>query len=911
MDGIIILAILIVLAIPVSIIVLLVQVAGLKSRVARLEAERTATASATPAAATVTPQPATTAAPPEPPPAPAATIPIAPPPNLTEVGPWARIPADLVAEPKTPDLDQNRPLVMRADRLSSLAAWLRDNWVYAVSAASLALAGIFFVQYGMERGLLPPGLRVLAALAFGAALVGAGEWLRRRNGDEGKGATAFLPSVFSGAGIVTLFAAVLAARQLYGLIGPGAAFAGHLATAALAVAIGWFSGPLLVAVGLVGVTLAPFMVGGNSDSIDWLYAYFTLIAAVGLGVDALRRWAWVSVLALVLGYGAGFVLHLGGGSHLGWSLQLLALAFLATTLPELRLIPAQAGPATLPCLALKGRSGWPPFPVRLAFGAVAASSLGLFMTTSAAGSESALFAMAGLAGLAILLLLWAEKAAGLDDLSLLPSAAFVAAIAGPVSSWSSLYMEFSSADLATRAPETPPSWLATIVLVMAALVSASYAYRALRPGAWGMAFGLAAVLVAPVTAAMLELWWMPARVLGPYFWGLHLIALAAIMTALALQFAKVDAGDMRRAAHATLSALSLIALALFVLTTQTALTLALAVLVVAAAALDRRFRLPEMSLFVQIGAAVLGYRLLADPGLGWAIYAPLVQVLLAFGGAIAAMMACLWLMRDLERPMAKAVAESAAAGLAAILANVLISRWLDTAGSARLESHWGIALNAMPWLILMLMQLYRARLGGAMSRLRLGLAALGGVLGVLGLLTAVVFVNPLASWGPEDTSALVRGPLILDTLFVAYGLPGLILLAAAWKMPGLGRRLTLGFVAIGAGLAALYAGLEIRRIWQGDWLGAPGVLQGELYSYTLAMMLLGAALLYQAIAKRSDPLRRIAMAVIALTVAKVFLWDASGLTGLTRVVSFAGLGLSLAGLAWLNRWAGSRGGDGT
>ena len=38
--------------------------------------------------------------------------------------------------------------------------------------------------------------------------------------------------------------------------------------------------------------------------------------------------------------------------------------------------------------------------------------------------------------------------------------------------------------------------------------------------------------------------------------------------------------------------------------------------------------------------------------------------------------------------------------------------------------------------------------------------------------------------------------------------------------------------------------------------------------------------------------------------AKVFLLDAAGLTGLTRVVSFLGLGLSLAGLAWLNRWAG-------
>ncbi|MBM3615494.1 MAG: DUF2339 domain-containing protein [Alphaproteobacteria bacterium] len=78
------------------------------------------------------------------------------------------------------------------------------------------------------------------------------------------------------------------------------------------------------------------------------------------------------------------------------------------------------------------------------------------------------------------------------------------------------------------------------------------------------------------------------------------------------------------------------------------------------------------------------------------------------------------------------------------------------------------------------------------------------------------------------------------------------------------------------------------------------------------MMLVGAVLFYQAITRRSDGFRRLAMAVIALVIAKVFLIDASGLTGLMRVVSFAGLGLSLAGLAWLNRWAGVRsqgGGD--
>jgi uncharacterized membrane protein len=221
------------------------------------------------------------------------------------------------------------------------------------------------------------------------------------------------------------------------------------------------------------------------------------------------------------------------------------------------------------------------------------------------------------------------------------------------------------------------------------------------------------------------------------------------------------------------------------------------------------------------------------------------------------------------------------------------------------ETHWSASLNALPWLVLMLMQIYRARLGGMLRRLRQAIALLAGLTAGAALAAAVGPFNPLLGYVPEDTAMLVRGPLGIDTLALAYAVPGLILMLAAGKMPGVSRRLRWGFVATGAGLVALYLGLEIRRFWQGDWLGIPGVVQGELYSYTVALMLLGAGLLYQAIARRSNLLRRFAMAVIALTIAKVFLLDAAGLTGLTRVVSFLGLGLSLAGLAWLNRWAGT------
>ena len=86
-------------------------------------------------------------------------------------------------------------------------------------------------------------------------------------------------------------------------------------------------------------------------------------------------------------------------------------------------------------------------------------------------------------------------------------------------------------------------------------------------------------------------------------------------------------------------------------------------------------------------------------------------------------------------------------------------------------------------------------------------------------------------------------------------------------------------------------------------MAVPGVGQAELYSYTIALLALGATLFYQSLARQSAMLRRAGLLVIGLAVAKVFLVDISGLGGLIRVFSLLLLGGALAGLAWLNRWA--------
>ena len=895
---------LVVLAIPVCIIVLFVGQSSLRERIRLLELQLSGIRSADMSEAAT----ASMADQPAPPSLPAAVPDAAPQPEpdpesqaaMDEaVLPWDRA----LAQRSAAVPDQNQPLVLRADRFADLGGWLRDNWVYVVSALSLALAGVFFVQYGMERGLLPPELRVVSAMLFGAGLIGCGEWLRRRHGDEA-GDTIHLPSVFSGAGLVSIFAAIVAARQLYGLIGPELAFAGLFGTAALAVGLGWRYGPLLVALGLLGAASAPFLVAGAAAPGPWLYGYFALIAGMGLAVDAIRRWAWVSVLALVLAYGGGWLMWAGGAGAVGWTAMLVGLALLALALPVLRLVPDQAGPALTEAALADGAAGWPMFPVRLALGAALASSLGLALVEGAVPAE-AMLAFAALALLALAFLVWADRAPGLADLAVIPALGFLARLMLEAAGHWPLARDFAAQAIALRPPETAGPLTITLLVVLAALISGGFAFRALRGGPLNLLHALAAVLLAPMAVAGIELFWQPSPVIGAFPWALQVIVLAAGMVALALRFAGLDGEDKRRLAWATLSALALIALALFLLTTKTALTLALAAMVVVAAALDRRFRLPEMGLFIQAGVAVIGYRLLADPGVDWALDAGLGAVLAVFVGTIAALVLAIWLLRPMSRVVPMGVMESAAVGFAAVLANVLILRWMTPAGGhISVDSHHEASLNALPWLVLMLMQLYRANLGGVLRPLRLAIAALAAVLAAAGLAVAVFPLNPLFSFGPQDVAAWVLGPLVLDSLALAYLLPGLLLLAAAWKLASLHRALWLGFVVLGSGLSVLYVGLEIRRVWQGDWLGLGIVVQPELYSYTLALMLLGAGLLYQAIARRSALLRRIAMAVIAVVVAKVFLIDAAGLTGLTRVLSFLGLGLSLAGLAWLNRWAG-------
>lgn len=810
-----------------------------------------------------------------------------------------------------PPKPEPQSVVFNSERFKALGTWLRENWFYVVAAFSLALSGIFLVQYGIETGLLTPRARIGAALGFGLLLIGAGEWIRRRFGDDAASATAYLPSVLSGAGLVSLMGAILSARLLYDLIAPGPAFAALFAITLLGLVLGWMHGALLAAIGLIGGFAAPFLVGGQSDTPEWLYAYFALLSALGLGIDSLRRWAWISALALIGGAASGLTLAIllpSDGSVAAFAAYVAGLVVLAVLIPARALVPDHQGPNTIEAitqsiLRVKGRS-WPIFPARLSLPTLLFACVILVLTAS----QSALHfwvSLSLLSGLTLLFTYWAKPAPALQDHALFSALALLVLIALPDAG--AAVRIAMNATLAAQEGQTEVRmlWDISLTLCAATLVGIGAAWHSLRAPEFSGFWAGGAVLLPPLAGLALELSWRPVSLIGAWPWAFHALALAALMTWLATRYAAADAKDKTRPAIAAISALACLAFALSVVLFDAALTLALAATVAAAAALDRRFDLPLMGGYISAGIIALGVRLVFDPGLDWAISAPILQMLAGYGGTLLALIGAYWLLEPIERPRSKVFVESAILSVGGMTLSLTLYQIFDTLVGRGMDSlHWEFGLHATIWIGLTLTQLIRLQLGGAMAWLRIGLAALYALFGLGALGSGLILANPLVDFQN------IAGIALFNTLIPAYLLPALALGAGAYFLKTQPLWIRLVLTVLGGATLVMWIGLSLRHGFRGSdqMLWQYGTTQPELYSYTLALLLAGAALFYQALARNSDHLRRAGVALIALVVAKVFLIDISGLQGLVRVFSFMFLGLSLAGLAWLNRWVQLRSG---
>ncbi|AJA09964.1 hypothetical protein SKP52_15425 [Sphingopyxis fribergensis] len=195
------------------------------------------------------------------------------------------------------------PPLSLASRFENLFGKTLPIWA---GGLTLAIAGVLIVRYAIDAGffarVFTPGVQIVAGLLFGLGLIGGAEYAWR---NEEKLRDVRVPQALSGAGIATLYAAIMVAANVYQLIGPLLAFLSLALITAAALGLSLRFGPPSALLGLAGGLAAPAMVGAVEPNIPMLAVYLALTIAGLTGVARARRWPWLALAALIGGIGWG------------------------------------------------------------------------------------------------------------------------------------------------------------------------------------------------------------------------------------------------------------------------------------------------------------------------------------------------------------------------------------------------------------------------------------------------------------------------------------------------------------------------------------------------------------------------------------------------------------------------------
>lgn len=288
---------------------------------------------------------------------------------------------------------------------------------------TLAIAGILIVKYAIDLGffarVFTPAVQSVCGMAFGLGLIGGAEWAWRK---RDKVEDPRVAQALSGAGISTLYAAVLVSANVYGLISPLAAFFGLALVTAGALWLSLRHGLPSALLGLAGGLAAPALTVGLDANVPLLAVYLAFTIAGLVGVSRIQRWPWLAALALTGGAGwslwlvlAGQALTALGALSVGSFVLLLAIAlplfaFSGARASLLRSLSAVIGAVQLALL--------------VAMGGYQLLHWGLFVLIAAAGQwlawrsrDLAIIPTLSAALSALLLLLWSEP--GADHLALI------------------------------------------------------------------------------------------------------------------------------------------------------------------------------------------------------------------------------------------------------------------------------------------------------------------------------------------------------------------------------------------------------------------------------------------------------------------------------------------------------------
>jgi uncharacterized membrane protein len=809
-----------------------------------------------------------------------------------EAGPWSAAAASISAEetkeaaaqPSTP-IEPTVPAAAPSPKKPDIETALGTRWAVWVGGLALALGGLFLIRYSIEAGIFGPGVRLTMAFLLGLVLVGGGEFIRRTGFKvpvEGA-AGAYVPGILTAAGAFTLFGTIYAAHGIYGFIGPAFAFLllGVIGVGTIAAAL--VHGQALAGLGLLGSMATPALVSSQSPNVWTLFGYLAVVLVANTGIARLRGWTFLAA--------AGFV-----GTGL-WTLLYLSEAPVPdfTVLMFISLVTLGA----LALVWLRGGEGealdWPTIAPAF-FLAVTAALLLAVPQYQAIGGVSygavLIFAMLLVAFYrpAALPLL---HAAGIATVLVFAQTALVGSFVFRVSGGE------VSVDGFAASPFVSVLRPAGIVLAILFLVDGFWsAWRSI--GAWPARAAAWAGWGALVPLVVLASLWVA---FGNLDRDLGYAAAALVLTAIFAVGGEVLARreDPALKGGLAISFALLGAGAAAMLTLHMAFgplwTTMLAGALAAVPALATRRRTYPVLGWLSVGAVlvVLG-RIAFDPTIVGAFAlgrTPVFNALLpGYGVPALAFGFAAWQLARTTAGRPRLVMEAAAALLALLTLAMLVRHAMNggvintnTPTLAEQAIYTLIALGAGAILVALDMR-------SPSSVLRIGSLAAGVVSVAFVVAQHFVLLNPLFT--DESTGGIP----VFNLLFLAYLLPAIA--AGALALYARGKRPRWYSAMLGLVMAALvfvYATLSVRRLFQGEHIAWwTGMGQLETYAYSALWLAMGVALLVAGVWQRSQMLRIASAVLIAVAVAKVFIFDMSELEGVLRALSFIGLGAVLIGI---------------
>lgn len=822
-----------------------------------------------------------------------ATAPAEPPPLAPEATP---VPPPLATEEASPpplaaspSADAPPPLPAPAadSREPGFEERLGTRWVVWIGGLALALGGFFMVRYSIEAGLVGPGVRVFLGGLFAAALLGAGEWSRRKESISNIQALpiANIPAILTAAGTAVAFATVYAAYALYGFLAPATAFVllGLVALGTLAAAL--LHGPALAGLGVVGAFVTPILVSSGKPDYWALYIYLAIVTAASFGLARIRLWRWLAVTTIVfalLWTFMGLELELQVAPH---AFHVIAGFVLAALLVVCGFM---LGPA------IEDGEIEP----------VSSSALGAYLfgamliVLSSAHADLALIAFTLLVG-GTLLVAW-RAAAATGALGAAAATVFIVFAEWAVRANPDMLV-LPGGPMSGIGPAATDSSV-TLHLVMAAI--------------FALGFGVAGFLAqGRSNSAIIPVVWSAAAVATPiailialYARIAHLdrsIPFAILAVLLAAAFGAATEALARRETRpgvATSTALfatgtlGALALALTFALEKGWLTIVLALMSLGTAWISLQRPIPFLRWLAAIFAGLVTARIGYDPRIvGDAVgTTPIFNWLLWGYGLPAASFwaASVFLRRRGDDPPLRMV-ETAAILFTALLAFMEI-RHLATGG--RMTSPPSLLEFALQVCVALAMAigLERLRLRSHSIVHNVGAVALTAIAGLISVFGLLILENPWL------LSSVNVGGLVFNLLLLGYALPAVLMLLLSYAVAGHRPVAYANTIAGGALVFALtYVTLEIRRFYHGPVLLYGGTTGAEQYTYSIGWLGFGVVLLGVGILVNSERARLASAAVIALTILKAFVIDMSTLTGVYRALSFMCLGIVLVAIGWL------------